>query len=77
MFTDEPAPPFAAVQKFDESSISYVLRAWVKTADYWPARYRLLEQIKADFDARGIEMTYPHMNIHISEAATLQGGTKK
>ena len=77
MFTDEPDPPFAAIQKFDESSISYVLRAWVKTADYWSARYRLLEQIKTDFDARGIEMTYPHMNIHISEAATLQGGTKK
>ncbi len=78
MFTEEPDPPFAAVQAFDDSSISYVLRAWVKTSDYWAARYRLLEQIKTDFDARGIEMTYPHINVHIAEAATLQkGGTKE
>ncbi len=74
LFSDTPDKPFAAVQAFDDSSISYVLRAWVKTPDYWPARYRLLEQIKTDFDARGIEMTYPHMHIHIAEASALPKG---
>ena len=31
LFSDTPAPPFAAVLSFDESSIRYVVRAWVKT----------------------------------------------
>ena len=52
-------------QDFDDSSICYIVRAWVKTGDYWPARYALLEQIKADFDRHGIEMTYNHLNVHM------------
>lgn len=64
-FLDEPDPPFAAISSFDDSSICYIVRAWVKTGDYWPARYALLEQIKADFDRHGIEMTYNHLNVHM------------
>lgn len=68
-FLDAPAPPFAAVQAYDDSSICYVVRAWAHTADYWDARFALLEQIKTDFDRNGIEMTYNHLNVHmISES---------
>lgn len=69
LFLSVPAPPFAAVQSYDESSVCYIVRAWVKTADYWDARYQLLEQIKTDFDARGIEITYDHLNVHLVESA--------
>lgn len=64
-FIDEPAKPFAAVLSYDESSIKYVVRAWVKTEDYWDAHFALLEQIKTEFDKDGIEMTYNHLNVHM------------
>ncbi len=65
LFTDTPAPPFAAVLSYDESSICYVVRAWVKTADYWDAYFGLLTQIKTEFDKNGVEMTYNHLNVHM------------
>lgn len=55
------------VSSYEESCIQYVLRAWVNTPDYWPAYYALLEQIKQDFDDRGLEMTYPHLNVHVEQ----------
>lgn len=65
MFEETPAPPFAAVLSYDDSSIRYTVRAWVKTASYWDARFALLSQIKTEFDTRGIEMTYNHLNVHM------------
>lgn len=65
LFTDTPAPPFAAVLSYDDSSIRYVVRAWVKTEAYWDARFALLEQIKVAFDKYGVEMTYNHLNVHM------------
>lgn len=62
---NEPAPPFAAVLSYDDSSIRYVVRVWVKTADYWDARFALLAQIKTEFDKRDVEMTYNHLNVHM------------
>lgn len=65
LFSDTPAPPFAAVLSFDESSIRYVVRAWVKTEQYWDAYFALLEQIKIAFDKNDVEMTYNHLNVHM------------
>lgn len=66
-FNDTPAKPFAAVLSYDESSIKYIVRAWVKTTDYWDAYFALLEQIKTQFDKNSIEMTYNHLNVHINK----------
>ncbi|MEG0546582.1 MAG: mechanosensitive ion channel family protein [Oscillospiraceae bacterium] len=65
LFKDEPAPPFVAVQSYDESSIKYVVRAWTTTEDYWDAHFALMENIKKHFDMDSIEMTYNHLNVHI------------
>ena len=60
----DPAP-FAAVTEYGDHSIAYVLRVWVPTADYWTVNFRLMNSMKAVFDAKGIEMTYPHLNVHM------------
>lgn len=65
LFSDTPTLPFAAVLSYDDSSIRYVVRAWVKTESYWDAHFALLTQIKAEFDKNGIEMTYNHLNVHM------------
>lgn len=61
---DEPAV-FATVTGYGNSSISYVVRAWVKTEDYWDAYYAVTKNIKYEFDKAGIEMTYDHINVHM------------
>ena len=65
MFLNEPEKPFAAVLSYDDSSIKYVVRAWVETPKYWDAHFALMERIKTEFDNAGIEMTYNHLNVHL------------
>lgn len=62
-----PAEPFAALTGYGDSSISYVLRFWVSSGDYWTVTYYVNKNIKTVFDANGIEMTYPHLNVHLDK----------
>lgn len=59
--------PFVRVSAFQDSSIRYTVRVWCTTEDYWDLYYDLLEQVKKAFDRHGIEMTYPHLNVHVME----------
>ncbi len=59
--------PFAALSKYGESSIEYVLRVWTKNEDYWDVNFSLLSKLKPMFKKANIEMTYPHLNVHIDK----------
>ncbi|WP_434930104.1 mechanosensitive ion channel family protein [Shewanella sp. HL-SH5] len=52
-----------------DSSINFVVRPWVSTGDYWPARFQILEQIKNALDAAEIEIPFPQMDLHVKELA--------
>lgn len=60
----EPAP-LVRVRDYLDSSIQYVIHAWVPTNIYWDVYYKLMEEIKRSFDEHGVAMDYPHMNIHM------------
>lgn len=62
----EPAP-FSAVDSYGESAINYILRVWVKNADYWDVYFAVNKRIKDIFDEQSIEMTYPHLNVHVEQ----------
>ncbi len=62
LFTPEP---FVRTTELGESSVSYTLRAWCATEDYWDLYFDLLEQVRAAFDREGVELTYNHLNVHI------------
>lgn len=62
MFTPEP---FVRTASFNDSSVSYQLRVWCATQDYWDLYYDLLEQVRSAFDANGIDLTYNHLNVHL------------
>ena len=59
---EDPAP-FISVPGYGDSAINYVIRVWTKTDDYWDVHFAITHRIKELFDARGIEMTYPHLNV--------------
>ena len=54
-----------AVSELAESSVNFVVRAWVKTPDYWDVKFALTENIKVTFDNEGITIPYPQRDIHI------------
>lgn len=59
--------PFVRVSGYGDSSIEYTVRVWCANGDYWAVYFDLMEQVKAAFDKNGIEMTYPHVNVHMVE----------
>lgn len=56
--------PIARVNGYGDSAIEYVLFLWIRPKDYMDVYYDVLENVKREFDAAGIEMTYPHINVH-------------
>ena len=60
----DPAP-IVAVHEFGESSVNFVCRPWVKTADYWAVRWALHERVKLAFDESGISIPFPQRDLHV------------
>ena len=59
--------PFVRLSKHADSALEFTVRAWCEADDYWTVYFDLLEQVKAAFDANGIEIPYPQMDVHIKE----------
>lgn len=64
----DPAP-VVAVHELADSSVNFVVRPWVKTADYWAVYWDLTENIKAAFDENGISIPFPQQDVHMHQAA--------
>ena len=62
----DPAP-FASVNRYGDSSIEYVLRVWTTADAYWDVNFAVNEKIREAFRANGVEMSYPHLNIHMDK----------
>ena len=60
----DPAPTWGVMDLAD-SSVNLYIRPWVASADYWTARCDLLEIIKTSFDANGIGIPFPQMDVHL------------
>jgi small conductance mechanosensitive channel len=60
----DPAPTIA-VSELGDSSVNFVVRPWVKTADYWDVKFHLTETIKMKFDAEGISIPFPQRDVHL------------
>lgn len=55
------------VSELADSSVNLVVRPWVKSSDYWPTYFALLENIKVALDEAGIEIPYPQMSLHVNQ----------
>ncbi len=56
-----------AVSELADSSVNFVVRPWVKTADYWGVFFDLTEKVKLTFDAEGISIPYPQQDVHMHQ----------
>jgi len=58
------------VLELADSSVNFVVRSWVKSADYWPVYFALMETIKLTLDKEGINIPYPQMDVHMQTSAS-------
>ena len=63
----EPACTIA-VSALADSSVNFVVRPWVNTADYWNVMFDLTEAIKKRFDKEGISFPFPQQDVHLYKA---------
>lgn len=61
----ENTPIVAEIQDFGESAIAYDLALWIPATEFLARRWALRRYIWEEFKAAGIEMTYPHLNVHL------------
>lgn len=60
----DPAPE-VHLNECAASSLDFTVRVWVKTADYWPVKFRMVDGGKRALDKAGISIPYPQMDVHM------------
>ena len=63
----EDPTPFVALTGYGDHAITYTVRVWTKTEDYWTVHYAIHERIRECFAAHGVAMTHPHLNVHLDK----------
>lgn len=54
-----------AVSELADSSVNFVVRPWVNSADYWGVLWDTTEKVKLRFDEAGISIPFPQMDVHL------------
>lgn len=55
------------VNELSASEVNLGLRIWVKTEDYWDAKWSMTENIKYKFDENGIEIPFNQLDVHLDK----------
>lgn len=57
------------VKKLNDSSVDFAVRVWTENDNYWPAFFHITERVKKAFDAAGIGIPFPQMDVHLKQEA--------
>jgi len=63
----DPAPT-VAVLGIEGGSVTFAVRPWVRTEDYWDVYFNANENMKKQFDAEGIQLPVPRRDVHLHQA---------
>lgn len=56
---------FIALSELGDSSVNFVVRAWVNAADYWDVFFTMNEKIYKTFASEGLNIPFPQMDVHV------------
>jgi small conductance mechanosensitive channel len=62
--TLEDPEPMVKVHTLNESSVDFVVRPWVKSADYWDVYWDITREVKMRFDRESISIPFPQRDVH-------------
>lgn len=60
--------PFIALSSMNDNDISFVIRAWVKTDDYWDVYFDFNKRFYTELPKHGYTFAYPHMDVTLKNA---------
>ena len=60
--------PTVAVLGIEGGSVTFAVRPWVRTEDYWDVYFNTNENMKKQFDAEGIQIPVPRRDVHLHQA---------
>ena len=55
--------PFVALKSLNENDITFVVRAWVRGADYWDVFFGMQERFYTELPPQGFTFAYPHVDV--------------
>ena len=61
----EGEPLVVEFHDFGDSAIGYHVHLWVPSSRFVQSRFDLRRYVWEEFKAAGVEMTYPHLNVHM------------
>lgn len=56
---------FIAVSALADSSVNFVVRAWVNASDYWGVFFDMNEKVYNEFTKEGLNIPFPQMDVHL------------
>ncbi len=59
--------PFIALSELGDSSVKFVVRAWVNASDYWPVFFDMNEKVYKTFAGKGLNIPFPQMDVHLHQ----------
>ena len=63
----DPAP-LVRLKEHGDSSLNFMVRAWVNKSDYWTVTFDLNEQVIAAFEENNIEIPFNQLDVNIRNA---------
>lgn len=55
--------PFVALKSLNANDITFVVRAWVRSTDYWGVFFGLQERFYTELPPQGFTFAYPHVDV--------------
>jgi len=59
--------PVVVILSLGDSSVNIGVRPWVKSEDYWGLLWDMQGKVKKAFDAEGISIPFPQMDVHVQK----------
>lgn len=57
--------PFATVSSLNDSSVEFMLRAWVRNEDYWGVFFSVNDAIYKELPEAGFHFPFPQLDVHV------------
>ena len=57
--------PFIGLSELGDSSVNLTYRVWINAKNYWAVYFDLNEKVYNEFNANGINIPFPQMDVHL------------
>lgn len=58
---------FVEIGELNQSSVDIKVRAWVKSADYWPVLFNMNEKVYKTLPQEGLHFPFPQVDVHLDK----------